>query len=244
MKTQLIILYIFWTPLFLLAQEHLIDRAFFSVKVTPTSLIGLNTPTLMGGVEIWPAKNVNFQFEYGHQVAKRKLVWSANRNSDLFYQKYKFGVRYHFYKNFDGPGIWNSLRRRGRRILPVDRRSFIGVDIMSVPQSYIKTSGRVLLSDGMPLTFTQAKINRNAIVAAVVSGCQIYHGKSFFIELYAGFGLKWMKVDIEIDPSLPLPLPIQNSNEVVFFSDDETNGLKTMYYGDLGIKLGFQLLHK
>jgi len=239
MKNLTIFLAILSLPLVALAQDPYFESPLLSVKVTPTSLFNPVTPTYMAGVEIWPFKKVSFQFEYGHQTNIALFMWTEEKE-DWFYRRNKFSVRFHFYRNFSPVSVWKN-RERKRWLLPTNRRSYVGLDLVSFPQSYTDLNGEVLLEDGRAFAYTDARIHKNAMVLSLVSGSQIPLSNRCFIEIYFGLGVKWKTTRHELDTSTSTPIDPFSVTYLSFLKTDEKDGKILLPYGDFGIKIGYGL---
>ncbi len=240
MKRLLISLYIILTQLIAFGQV-LNDRAFVVLKFTPTSLLNPNTGTLMAGMEIWPAKRFNLQYEYGHQCSVFSEKDFHPNKEDRYYRKHKFGARYHYFPS----QIRNRWWRLGRRSwLPPDRRSFVGADVIFIPQSFIDLNGAVVLENGTPVSYSSALLHKNAVAATAVFGSQVPIGKKLLLEAYIGFGLKWMNVKHDLNFSVTSPVVGMSIWQAGGFSFDQQDGQVVLPYLDLGIKVGFEVFHK
>ena len=231
-RLLLISFIIFYSPPIL--AQVLNDRPFFVLKLTPTSLFNPNTGTLMAGMEIWPSNSFNLQYEYGHPCSVFSEEEFHPNKEDRIYRKHKFGARFHYFPS----NIRNKWWRLGRRSwLPPNRRSFVGADVILIPQSFTDLKGAVVLEDGTPVYYASALLYKNAVAATAVFGSQVPVGKKFLLEAYIGFGLKWMNVKHDLSSSFTLPVVSGSIWQAGGFSFDQRDGQVVLPYLDLGIKV-------
>ncbi|MEO1259678.1 MAG: hypothetical protein AAFZ15_12815 [Bacteroidota bacterium] len=217
------------------------QRSFLNIKWTPTALFNPSTPVLLTGVEVWLSEKINVQVEYGHKATFLIKNHFNQNKENWYYQKFKFGFRYHYF-----PGlIRNSWWLLGRRsILPADRRSFIGLDFIHFPQSYRSYDDRVWLEDGRSFQYPLADVRKDAAVLTLVFGSQMRLGKQFFWEVYTGFGMKFLNMRHDFDQARSILMGPGSGLSLSGLSFEKHEGKNIVPFIDLGIKVGFEVLHK
>ncbi len=191
----------------------------FALKVSPLSLINMNTPTTMVGIEIWFLKELSIQLEYGIPANYENTSGRNSNKLDWQYNRYKGGMRYYLY--------------RKARI-----RSYVGFDLIYVPQNYTKENDFVRLEDGRMFNYASSRIERDFFSTILSTGVQLISKDRIMLELYGGIGSKKRKIKHDMDFNGATMLAEMPFQEWVS-NPDRYEGTEFFPHFDLGFKIGY-----